>query len=60
MLEHVPGAREKAENGELMFGTMDSWIVWKLTGQERHITDATNASRTLLCDIENLNGTMSC
>lgn len=54
MLEHVPGAREKAENGELMFGTMDSWIVWKLTGQERHITDATNASRTLLCDIENL------
>ena len=54
MLEHVPGAREKAENGELMFGTMDSWIVWKLTGQERPITDATNASRTLLCDIENL------
>ena len=54
MLENVPGAREKAENGELLFGTMDSWLVWKLTGGERHITDVSNASRTLLCNIENV------
>lgn len=54
MLENVPGAREKAEKGELLFGTMDSWLVWKLTGQVRHITDASNASRTLLCNIETL------
>lgn len=52
MLENIPGAREKAERGELLFGNMDSWLVWKLTGGERHITDATNASRTLLCNIE--------
>ncbi|MBF0579797.1 glycerol kinase GlpK [Erysipelotrichaceae bacterium RD49] len=52
MLENVPQAREKAEKGELLFGNMDSWLVWKLTGGERHITDATNASRTLLYNIE--------
>lgn len=52
MLENVPGARELAESGNLLFGNMDSWLVWKLTGGERHITDATNASRTLLCNIE--------
>lgn len=52
MLENVPEARAKAESGDLLFGTMDSWLVWKLTGGERHITDATNASRTLLCNIE--------
>lgn len=52
MLENVPGAREKAKKGELLFGNMDSWLVWKLTGGQRHITDATNASRTLLCNIE--------
>lgn len=52
MLENIPGAREKAEKGDLMFGNMDSWLVWKLTGGEQHITDATNASRTLLCNIE--------
>lgn len=52
MLENVPGAREKAEKGDLLFGTMDSWLVWKLTGGQQHITDATNASRTLLCNIE--------
>lgn len=52
ILDNVPGAREKAEAGDLMFGNMDSWLVWKLTGGEQHITDATNASRTLLCNIE--------
>lgn len=52
ILDKVPGAREKAEAGDLMFGNMDSWLVWKLTGGEQHITDATNASRTLLCNIE--------
>lgn len=52
ILENVPEAREKAEKGELLFGNMDSWLVWKLTGGERHITDATNASRTLLYNIE--------
>nr|WP_276925831.1 glycerol kinase GlpK [Faecalibaculum rodentium] len=51
ILENVPGVREKAENGSLMFGNMDSWLVWKLTGGEQHITDASNASRTLLCNI---------
>lgn len=54
MLENIPGIRERAEKGELLFGTMDSWIVWKLTGGEQHITDASNASRTLLCNIEKL------
>lgn len=54
ILENIPDARKKAENGDLLFGTMDSWIVWKLTGGEQHITDATNASRTLLCNIENV------
>lgn len=51
ILENVPGVREKAEKGDLMFGNMDSWLVWKLTGGEQHITDASNASRTLLCNI---------
>lgn len=52
ILDNVPGARKKAEDGDLLFGNMDSWIVWKLTGGEQHITDATNASRTMLCNIE--------
>ncbi|MBE7175210.1 MAG: glycerol kinase GlpK [Mucilaginibacter polytrichastri] len=51
ILENVPGAREKAERGELAFGTVDSWLVWKLTGGKTHITDSTNASRTMLFDI---------
>ncbi|KQR27760.1 glycerol kinase GlpK [Deinococcus sp. Leaf326] len=51
LLDNVEGAREKAERGELAFGTMDSWLVYKLTGGERHITDVTNASRTLMCNI---------
>lgn len=51
IFENVEGAKEKAENGDLLFGTIDSWLVWKLTGQKNHITDVTNASRTLLYNI---------
>lgn len=51
LLDHVPGARARADRGELAFGTIDSWLVWNLTGGERHLTDASNASRTLLYNI---------
>ncbi len=51
ILEHVPGARAMAEDGELCFGTVDSWLIWKLTGGARHVTDHTNASRTMLYNI---------
>jgi glycerol kinase len=51
LLDHVDGARAKAEAGELLAGTIDSWVIWKLTGGKVHATDATNASRTLLYDI---------
>ncbi len=51
ILDHVPGARTRAEAGELAFGTVDSWLVWNLTRGERHLTDASNASRTLLFNI---------
>jgi glycerol kinase len=51
ILDNVPGARAGAEAGRLAFGTVDSWLVWKLTGGRLHVTDATNASRTLLFDI---------
>jgi len=51
ILDHVPGARERAAKGELAFGTVDSWLVWKLTAGKLHITDTTNASRTLLFNI---------
>ena len=51
ILDNVPGAREQAEAGELMFGTVDTWIVWKLTQGRSFITDRTNASRTMLCNI---------
>ena len=51
ILANVPGAREKAERGELAFGTIDSWLVWKLTGGKRHVTDPSNASRTMLYNI---------
>lgn len=54
LLDNVDGAREKAENGELLFGTIDSWLIWKLTGGKQHITDYTNASRTLLFNIKKL------
>jgi glycerol kinase len=51
LLDHVDGAREKARNGQLAFGTVDSWLIWKLTEGRLHITDVTNASRTLLYNI---------
>ncbi len=51
LLEHVPGARDRAERGELAFGTVDSFLLWRLTQGKVHATDATNASRTLLFDI---------
>jgi glycerol kinase len=51
ILDNVSGARAKAEKGELAFGTVDSWLIWKLTGGRQHITDSTNASRTLLLNI---------
>lgn len=54
ILKHVPGAREKAENGELLFGTVDSWLIWNLTKGEVHVTDYTNASRTMIFDIHKL------
>ena len=54
ILDQVEGAREKARAGELLFGTVDSWLVWKLTGGRVHVTDCTNASRTMLFDIERL------
>jgi glycerol kinase (EC 2.7.1.30) len=51
LLENVEGAREAAEAGKLAFGTIDSWLIWKLTGGKAHATDATNAARTMLYDI---------
>ncbi len=51
ILDHVKGARRRAEMGELLFGTIDCWLVWKLTGGRAHVTDMTNASRTLLFNI---------
>ncbi len=51
ILDHVPGARNRAAKGELLFGTVDSYLIWKLTGGRVHATDATNAARTLLYDI---------
>lgn len=54
LLENVDGARKKAENGEILFGTVDSWLVWKLTRREKHITDVSNASRTMLFNINSL------
>ncbi|SEM68275.1 MULTISPECIES: glycerol kinase GlpK [unclassified Candidatus Frackibacter] len=54
ILDNVAGAREKAEKGQLLFGTIDSWLIWKLTGGEVHVTDYTNASRTLIYNIHDL------
>ena len=54
LLDHVPGARERAEKGELLFGTVDTWLLWKLTEGKVHATDRTNASRTMLYDIHRL------
>ena len=52
ILDNVEGAREMAERGEILFGTVDTWLIWKLTEGRIHVTDATNASRTMLYDIE--------
>ena len=54
LLDNVPGAREKAEAGRLLFGTVDTWLIWKLTGGRVHVTDYTNASRTLIYNIHEL------
>ncbi|HLM44772.1 MAG TPA: glycerol kinase GlpK [Myxococcaceae bacterium] len=51
MLEHVKGARKRAEKGDVCFGTVDTWLVYKMTGGQSHVTDVTNASRTLLMDV---------
>ena len=54
MLDNVPGARAKAEAGELLFGTVDTWLIWKMTGGKAHVTDYSNASRTLMFNIKTL------
>ncbi|MBM7622711.1 glycerol kinase GlpK [Sporohalobacter salinus] len=54
ILDNVEGARERAEEGKLRFGTIDSWLIWKLTGREVHVTDYTNASRTMIFNIHDL------
>ncbi|HRO83063.1 MAG TPA: FGGY family carbohydrate kinase, partial [Alicycliphilus denitrificans] len=51
LLDNVPGARAQAERGELAFGTVDSWLIWQLTGGRRHVTDVSNASRTMLLNV---------
>ncbi|MBI4756568.1 MAG: glycerol kinase GlpK [Betaproteobacteria bacterium] len=51
LLDHLPGARARAQRGELAFGTVDTWLIWQLTGGRQHLTDVTNASRTLLLDL---------
>lgn len=54
ILDHVEGSREKAQRGDLLFGTMDTWLIWKLSGGKAHVTDYTNASRTLMYNIFDL------
>ncbi len=54
ILDTVPGARQRAKEGELLFGTVDTWLIWKLTGGAVHVTDCTNASRTMLYNIRDL------
>ena len=54
ILDNVPGARERAERGELLFGTVETWLIWKLTGGGVHVTDYSNASRTMLLNINTL------
>lgn len=54
ILDHVEGARELAQKGDLLFGTIDAWLIWKLSGEKEHITDYSNASRTLLYNIHDL------
>ena len=52
ILDNVPGVRQRAERGEVLFGTVETWLIWQLTG--RHVTDYSNASRTMLFDIHRL------
>lgn len=54
ILDHVPGAQERAEKGELLFGTIDTWLSWKLSGGAIHVIDYTNASRIMLFNIHKL------
>ena len=54
ILDRVPGLRERCRKGEILFGTVDTWLIWKLTGGKVHVTDYTNASRTMLFDIHRL------
>ena len=54
IIDNIPSGQARAENGEIIFGTVDSWILWNLTGQVVHATDTTNASRTMLYNIDNL------
>ena len=54
ILDNVPGAREKAEKGQLLFGTIDTWLIWNMTQGRVHVTDYTNASRTMLFNIHKL------
>ncbi len=54
ILENVPGARQRAERGELLFGTVETWLIWKLTGGRTHVTDYSNASRTMMFNINTL------
>src|SRR6267378_2004505 len=54
LLDHVPGAKARADAGKLAFGTVDSWLVWKLTNGKCHVTDVSNASRTMLFNIHTL------
>lgn len=54
ILDNIPGAKERADRGDLLFGTVDSWIIWNLTAEKQHITDYSNASRTMLFDIHTM------
>ena len=54
LLDNVPGARERARRGDLLFGTVDSWLIWNLTGGKAHVSDYSNCSRTMLFDIDTL------
>src|SRR5690606_7362937 len=54
LLDHVPGLRQRAERGEVLFGSVDAWLLWKLTGGRVHLTDYSNASRTLIFNIHTL------
>ena len=54
LLDNMDGLKERAQNGEIAFGTMDTWLIWKLTGGRAHVTDYSNASRTLMYNIFDL------